>query len=61
MSSQRASHSKCQLQEIHKYFLLTNGENGNLKFELLNGINFKKPDTKKFPVLKLLNNLAFLF
>ena len=34
-----------------------NYKDGNLKFELLNGINFKKPDTKKFPVIKLLNKV----
>ena len=34
-----------------------NYKDGNLKFELLNGINFKKPDTKKFPVVKLLNKV----
>jgi len=28
---------------------------GNLKFELLNGLNFIKPDTKKFPVIKFLS------
>ena len=34
-----------------------NYKDGNLKFELLNGINFKKPDIKKFPVVKLLNKV----
>ena len=34
-----------------------NYKDGNLKFELLNGINFKKPDAKKFPVVKLLNKV----
>ena len=28
---------------------------GNVKFELLNGLNFIKPDTKKFPVIKFLS------
>ena len=32
-------------------------KDGNLNFELLNGINFKNPDIKKFPVLKLLNKV----
>jgi len=34
-----------------------NYNDGNLKFELLNGINFKNPDIKKFPVVKLLNRV----
>tara|TARA_B100001029_G_C15027625_1_gene434723 strand:+ start:202 stop:1365 length:1164 start_codon:yes stop_codon:yes gene_type:complete len=29
----------------------------NLKFELLNGLNFIYPDIKKFPVIKLLNSM----
>ena len=32
-------------------------EDGNLKFELLNGLNFINPDIKKFPVIKLLSNI----
>tara|TARA_B100002051_G_scaffold227841_1_gene224127 strand:- start:205 stop:1380 length:1176 start_codon:yes stop_codon:yes gene_type:complete len=32
-------------------------EDGNLKFELLNGLNFINPDRKKFPVIKLLSNI----
>ncbi len=32
-------------------------EDGNLKFELLNGLNFINPDRKKFPVVKLLSNI----
>jgi len=39
---------------INKLF---NYNDGNLKFELLNGINFKYPDVKKFPVIKLLKNV----
>ena len=34
-----------------------NYNDSNLKFELLNGINFKNPDIKKFPVVKLLNKV----
>ena len=30
---------------------------GNLKFDLLNGINFIKPNIKKFPVINLLNKV----
>ena len=32
-------------------------KDGNLNFELLNGINFKNPDIKKFPVVKILNKV----
>ena len=32
-------------------------DDGNLKFELLNGLNFINPDRKKFPVIKLLSNI----
>ena len=32
-------------------------EDGDLKFELLNGLNFINPDRKKFPVIKLLSNI----
>ena len=34
-----------------------NYKDGNLNFELLNGINFKNPDIKKFPVVKILNKV----
>jgi len=34
-----------------------NYNDGNLKFDLLNGINFKDPDINKFPVVKLLNKV----
>ena len=36
---------------------LFNYKDGNLKFEKLNGLNFIKPDIKKFPVLKLLDKV----
>ena len=39
---------------INKSF---NYNDRNLKFELLNGLNFKNPDIQKFPVLKLLNKV----
>ncbi len=32
-------------------------KDGNLNFELLNGINFINPDKKKFPVVKILNKI----
>ena len=34
-----------------------NYKDGNLKFEKLNGLNFIKPDIKKFPVVKLLDKV----
>jgi 1-deoxy-D-xylulose-5-phosphate reductoisomerase len=34
-----------------------NYKDGNLKFEKLNGLNFIKPNIKKFPVVKLLNKI----
>ena len=34
-----------------------NYNEGNIKFESLNGINFINPDIKKFPVLKLINRI----
>ena len=34
-----------------------NYKSGDIKFELLNGINFLNPDIKKFPVIKLLKRV----
>ncbi len=34
-----------------------NYRSSNLNFDLLNGINFIKPDKKKFPVINILNNI----
>jgi 1-deoxy-D-xylulose-5-phosphate reductoisomerase len=39
---------------INKSFIYNDG---NLKFELLNDLNFKDPDIEKFPVVKLLNKV----
>ena len=36
---------------------IINYKDGNLKFEKLNGLNFIKPNIKKFPVIKLLNKV----
>ena len=36
---------------------IINYNDGNLKFEKLNGLNFIKPNIKKFPVVKLLNKV----
>ena len=38
--------------QIYFYHLACNS---NLNFDHLNGINFIKPDKKKFPVIKILN------
>ena len=35
-----------------------NYNDGNLNFEKLNGLNFIKPDVKKFPVIKFLNKIS---
>ena len=41
------------LYEKHKIY---NFRNNYFKYDLLNGLNFIKPDLKKFPLLKILNN-----
>ena len=43
------------LNSIYMNSKIFNYNDGNLNFNLLNGLNFINPDTKKFPVLKLLN------